>query len=820
MKKNHLFSLNQKYKSIVYFLLLFQLTTLFNGCLPASDSYPNMPPAQVVSEAQALSDSLASYIYKWTKGKVSSRIPDGLIPKGISDCKNFYLKNPDSVTASETWAVRYAKPIDKDSLYAGIPDPKITYLLLGTALAPFGSKLVIEGEFPHARFFSIQVTPPLNGKEYYAQRQFGTAEVSIVDADIEPEQGNVNPYRIGADRNAKNRHYKVEFDLTTGNPTTLNDSAHTYPYRKHANNRKAGLMVYQGPLGYKTIVGTPLPADQQGPWDLGNVWVRIYEPDKNTDALGGVAMPKVYFQLPSGEKYFIGSDFSRLVKRANTTIANRSTTTKPNPYIGPEVGWFKSWGITRSILNGVCISNNWTDSASRVREIDLGWTGRGEFQPPPGNIEPHATTNNYVSYLGRTICVQPGMVAVLTGKLPTFPSTKNGESVMTGGQVRYWSICGIDQDPLSPLPATTIHAISDDDVIVDSDRNYVIAYSRPGDRPGNAKAINGVSWVDWGVQSELGVLMRWLCVAPDWRFSLAPHEHNLDFSHSDFAATLYDKTLIGQNWREGFMKCYLPRVHYMTKAEFEAIGSKVTAENVPVWVDSSYSRAGMAESRKGTVIVSGVIDASPSNAGNNLNDGNPSTFWSGPLGQPLANVVIDLGSIKKISAIKLNWDWVFFGKNYQIGVSDDNISYRTIFNITNENGQVDLYKNLKDITGRYVKLNLTAYNAGYYRLAEFEVYTGDCNCSAPVTATVKTITKDLTAVLYPSPAKNVITIKSNFNAKQRIVIYDFQGKIMQEQYFMGESATLDIKALPEGAYFAILYNQKKRVVKKFFKFNG
>ncbi len=125
----------------------------YTSCLPASDPYPNRPPSEVIEEAQILSDKLEDYIYLWTQGLVPSQIPDSLIPQGIEDSQNFYLKHPDSVTLAETWAVRFAKPINKDSLYAGIPDPKVTYYFLGTALAPFRSKMIVEGEFPHARFF-------------------------------------------------------------------------------------------------------------------------------------------------------------------------------------------------------------------------------------------------------------------------------------------------------------------------------------------------------------------------------------------------------------------------------------------------------------------------------------------------------------------------------------------------------------------------------------------------------------------------------------------------------------------------------------------
>jgi hypothetical protein len=778
---------------------LFALVLSMASCLPPADPYPHRPPADVVAEAEAWSGNFEAYIQQWLAGQASPNIPNALIPKGINDSKNFYLKNPDLVPPEAVWAVRYAKPINKDSLYAGIPDPKITYLFLGTALAPFGSKLVVEGEFPHCRFFSIQITPPLNGSEYYAQRQFGAAEVALVDADIEPLPGHTNPFRVGANRNATQRGYRVEFDLRTGDPTALNPLAHTYPFRANTNTRNGAMLVYQGPLGHKTVAGTPLAVP--GDWNLGALWVRIYEPDDNKDALGGVAMPKVWFELPNGQRYFVGSDFSELQKRADVTIANRVVNTQPNPNYGPGIGWYKSWEISRNILNGICLSNGWSriDSGARVRDIALGWTGRGEAQPSPSaRLEPHATTNNYISYVGRGMTVPPGMVAVLTGKLPTFPSTRNGEATMTGGEVRYWSICGIDADPLSPLPATTVHAIVDDDVATDTKRNYMIAYSRPGDRPANATAANGVSWVDWGTQNELGLLMRWLCVAPDWRFSLAPQEHNLDFAHSDWSGTQYDSTLLEVNWRHGFMQCYLPRVHYMSKAEFEALGSDLSAEKIPVWVDETY-KIGPSEALLGTVAASSLLDDMPANAASNANDGNYNTAWSSAFAQQTATITADLGSPKVVSAVKLYWDFIFFAKNYTVEVSDDAATWAVIATATDENGQIDLYKNLKNVKARYVRLNLTQPNTLWYRLGEFEVYSNDCDCEAPPSvATQLPHVPSPKLHIFPNPATDFLSFEVQGVAPKDIQILDLSGRV-QPLSTLG-NGKIDLRGLSAGTY--------------------
>jgi hypothetical protein len=781
---------------------------LLPSCLPPSDPYPFRPPAEVVADAENWSKSFERHVERWTLGQVSAPIPDNLIPKGVTDSKKFYLKNPDQVTAAETWAFRYAKPIDKDSLYAGIPDPRVTYLFLGTCLAPFGSKLVIEGEFPHCRFFSIQASPPINGKEYYSQRVYGPAEVGFADSDIEPLPGNVNPFRPGANRNASNRKYRVEFDLRTGDPVALNAGAHTYPYRSKTNSRAAAMLTFQGPLGHKSIAGTDLPIE--GDWNLGALWIRIYAPDDSKGPLGGVPMPKAWFELPNGKKYFVGSDFSELQRRADLTIANRVVAPQTVGLSGPETGWFKSWGITRSILNGVCGANNWSrpDSGARVAAIDLGWTGRGEFQPAPANIEPHATTNNYASYLGRTMTVAPGMVAVLTGKLPTFPQTRKGESTMQTSQVRYWSICGIDQDPLSPLPATTIHAISDDEVTIDQQRNYIIAYSRPADRPQNATAANGVSWVDWGTQSTHGVLMRWVCVSPEWNFSLSPHENHLDWAHSDWAGSKYDSTLIGVNWRRGFMQCYLPKVHYMTVAEFESLGNQLRADQIPVWIEDGY-RLGPSEAQYATVEASSRLDNTINTAPANVNDGDYSKAWASAFGQAEAQITLDLGAPKVISGVKLFWDWIFFARVYSLQTSNDRQNWTDVRTVSNGDGAIDLLKNLQNVKARYLRVSMKQSSSAWYGLGEIEVFTNDCDCEAPIVSAPNPIAPVKLALrVSPNPARDHLLFEWAGETPETVQIIDLSGRTQTVP--ASENGMVNLRGIAPGTYVLRVNDEKKR----------
>jgi hypothetical protein len=360
-------------------------------------------------------------------------------------------------------------------------------------------------------------------------------------------------------------------------------------------------------------------------------------------------------------------------------------------------------------------------------------------------------------------------------------------------------------------------------VLIDSNRNYVIAYSNINDKPANATAANGVSWVNYGTQKTMGLLMRWVSVSPYWTFPLSPQENHLDWAHSDWGGSKYDSTLIGVNWRNGFMQCYLPVVHYMTKAEFEQLGNNLNAEKIPVWVNDGYIKAGAAVSRSGSVTVSSTIDGLPANAGSNLIDGNMSSAWSSAFGQQDQTVVIDLRSKKNISAIKLNWDWIFFGKDYTLQISDDNIAYTTIQTVTNGNGAVDLFKNLQNAKARYVKLRCSKYNIAFYRLPEMEVYANDCNCNAAApplyTAPVNTY-NDL--VIYPNPARTTINYKlKNFTAGNNYVItvYDAKGSLVLTKNVNTGNDTIDVARLHPGNYFFTISDGKNKYTRLFIKGN-
>jgi hypothetical protein len=257
-------------------------------------------------------------------------------------------------------------------------------------------------------------------------------------------------------------------------------------------------------------------------------------------------------------------------------------------------------------------------------------------------------------------------------------------------------------------------------------------------------------------------------------------------------------------------------VHYMTKAEFEALGTNLTAEKIPVWVDSTYKK-GVSELEFGSLSASSVFDNTAQNAVNNAKDGNINTAWSSAFGQQNATITADLGSSKVISAVKLIWDWVFFAKNYTVEVSDNSTTWTVIATATNENGQIDLFKNLKNIKARYVRLNLTQNNAGWYRLGEFEIYTNDCNCIAPTTSTKEPTKTTVPIRVSPNPSSGFIDIEHPNLPNSTIKIFDLQGKQIHQQNTTDAATRLTINHLPIGVYLAVFENRKMIGTQKFMK---
>lgn len=536
------------------------------------------------ARAKELSDKLEDYIRRWLKGEVPARLPQGLLPEYIDNpkTKSWTLMKPEEVTPEKQWLVIPCHEVDPEfkRLYMLGTDPHVTYAKL-IFVAPIGSQLLIEGDFPHARYMSFEILPPFDPRHPATGCMGETPEVPLVDVDIEPDQGDINPFRVGADRTCPNRHYHVVFDLMLGNAVELNPQAMKSPeYRAPGNRRVGAPFGFAGPWGNNVLTPSVL-------------WLRIYAPDRDTGIYGGVSLPKAVLQLKTGEKFWLQPDFSLALERETTLVpAGHDIPMEPYSFIGPQHGWFKIFGLVLlRFENAGYIACHLDKSQSEaqikdgIRKLFLLLFNRGEEAEPPGNYEGSATTCKNNSYLTRMLQLGPGKVYVITGKMPKFPRTRNGEVVMTAGEVRYWSISQYGRGEGDRYETGVCYgSLMDDEVVLNENDEYIIVYSTPENRPSNAKAENGVTWANWGPRSRQTITIRWMSVMPEWHLPrYAPDEYNLPWAKAAWSGTQYDRSLVGLN-KPGVMGPYHPVIHYLSKKEFEALGDrKLSPKDIPEW---------------------------------------------------------------------------------------------------------------------------------------------------------------------------------------------------------------------------------------------
>ena len=361
------------------------LGLLLSSCEPPS--YPAYTDrAAVIAEAQKISDDLEAYVKDWLDGKVPAALPARLIPKGVdlTQLKIFRLQRLDELDPAKQWGVRPAfDTIDFNAATGYFPDKNVTYMIPGGFFAPFGSTVVIEGQFPHSRFFDVQIVPPFAPENYYYSSGFGVGEVPILDADIIPEPGSTNPFLPGADRNAAKRDYRLRFTLAIGDALALNQAMRAPFYRQPGNQRYGTGIVYQGPWA------KPDSPDghKRGVWNTSLIWLRYYGPDKAAGPLGGVPLPRIHYELPDGRPYYISCDYSAYFAQANITKPIQATDpVEPTLVSGNSEasGWDHQFSIFRSIFTGVARNSTLRDRRW-VRDFDLGVSGHDETAPAPNN---------------------------------------------------------------------------------------------------------------------------------------------------------------------------------------------------------------------------------------------------------------------------------------------------------------------------------------------------------------------------------------------------------------------------------------------------
>lgn len=310
---------------------------------------------------------------------------------------------------------------------------------------PAGAKLAFEGEFAHARYQSF-ISYDNGGKPVEA----------LADYLIEPAAGSVNPYRDGADRTAKQRHYRVNI-LDSG------DSL----------DRMEG---YQRPGKIRSTLRAPTKGAAQ------TVLYRIYLPDAQTGPTGGVGLPRPVLTLADGRVL-------RGEEACNELNSSQELNLDPGA-LGISVAQY------RELTSQPGKPDTWPAKVKPEWHIQLDrpsligiYTGEinNDTRRSEGGFYPNPDNN----YIRTVINLRHGPILLLRGKMPRTPRTVQGEARMTEGDIRYWSICSNQS-----FANTRVNdCLFDEEVPTDKDGRYTIVISKEKDRPRNAVPECGIAWL-------------------------------------------------------------------------------------------------------------------------------------------------------------------------------------------------------------------------------------------------------------------------------------------------------------------------------------
>lgn len=466
-------------------------------------------------------------------------------------------------------------------------DSNVTYLQWGFPVRlPEGTKIYIEGEFPYARYFNFQVNPPWDPDYPNWRGGQGAQSIAIVDQDIEPDAGSVNPYQPGVDRHATNRRYRLEFELRSAPSEEwdeLNGGAAVPPYRAPGNLRVGGHR--SGRYG------------ERGPY----IEMRIYAPD-GYEPYAGVDLPTVYMQLPGEERVLAPpvADLYRYPRgkeneqywvklpykpQDNPCLVNgwaakdqelyqkrqdyvKSVLQKPSPSVEDPLSAFlrndddslwqlKSFGVARTS----CIFQKLAEGGLQAArdfcpQGDLDAYGRGYDQPSPRNDEHTNGVDMYNSFLGSVIWTPPGELLVFGGKAQVTPQSLSGPNVVNVlAPVRYWSLCLYKE-------VVNLGCVMDETVPT-VNGNFTIVVGAPQDRPSNAHPECGIAWMP---TSARGISPMWRMKSTHkvpWQNAL----QNVPWETGDVSLATYDEGAV-----RNVMGQYYPEGRYMRRADVEAFG--------------------------------------------------------------------------------------------------------------------------------------------------------------------------------------------------------------------------------------------------------
>ncbi len=347
--------------------------------------------------------------------------------------------NPDDFpTEGCFWTGPFTRKDPKTNV--AFPGSEITYWAAKFSTPP-GSKLTLDGRFPHARYSSLNTYD-----------DDGASQSSLPDRKIRPDAGSVNPSIPGRNRRAAKRSYSVEVLGETPPTTPLPNTLYAEPT----------------PDGYQVII------------------YRVYIPDRGRSLSGGTGVPRASLTLADGREV----SGEALCSEVNAIHFFPPTTMDLDTYTN-LVEWPGKNPLVNPAENPLQFSRYWNlqNAVARYKTATDQVTAWRTFPNYIGT----QYDNNDARYMTSAFSTTFGRVVVLKGKLPTTPRTLGGQKRMTSGQLITWDMCVIQ----SLYTTRTWKCVFDEQLPLrgGKKRQYTIVISDRRNRPRNARSRCGVWWI-------------------------------------------------------------------------------------------------------------------------------------------------------------------------------------------------------------------------------------------------------------------------------------------------------------------------------------
>lgn len=360
------------------------------------------------------------------------------------------------------------------------PDANVFYWAAVFSM-PEGSKMEIEGDYAHSRYQSFisydERGAPVESLADYLTApsakvlksgavtpleplQFASAdsdETFRQYAQLAGQTSAVNPYITGNRRDSSERHYSVEI---------VN--------KKPDVERGIGVRSSEGDVNL-------LHAPEYGR-DQQLIIYRIYLPDDGMAPAGGVALPTPVLTLADGTVLKGGDACGPLRTRQPLQVGLNAVGVTPALY--------------RTLINrpGKPDTHPAQNPAQWYIQLDrksLLGIYTGEISENPRRSEGGFYPNLDNQYIRTIVNRKHGKIFMVRGKMPTTPKTFEGDDIMGGGELRYWSICSNQ----SFVNTRVNDCLFDEEIPLDQNGVYTVMFSRAEDRPRSAYTECGVSWL-------------------------------------------------------------------------------------------------------------------------------------------------------------------------------------------------------------------------------------------------------------------------------------------------------------------------------------